>query len=159
GRRWWRRRVQSMGGLPEQGGAARPTGVSGRGLGRNVGTAEDRSCPRRVAEQRGGPRRTIVADPTGKAHPPFGGACGPARVRSAGGGLARSRQGPAPVPAPPPRARRRRRAPTESATRRCAASVPPIPFTGGRDRGNGAARQPPARGPAWAKRAHEALRG
>src|SRR5699024_4547558 len=68
-------------------------------------------------------------------------------------------QGPTPGPTPPPGAPRRRRAPTESATRRCAASVPPIPFTGGRDRGNGAARQPPARGPAWAKRAHEALRG
>src|SRR5699024_9955586 len=82
-----------MGGLPEQAGAARPTGVSGRVLGRNVWTAEDRSCPRRVAEQRGGPRRTIVADPTGKAHPPFGGACGPARVRSAGARRARTRPG------------------------------------------------------------------
>src|SRR5699024_12732501 len=99
---------------------------------------------------RAGRRGTIVADPTGTARPPFGGARGPAPVRSAGARRARTRQGRTPVPTPPPRARRRRRAPTESATRRCAASVPPIPFTGGRDRGNGAARQPPARGPAWA---------
>src|SRR5699024_10393313 len=113
-------------------------GVSGRGD-VSKSRAGGRTDPVRWSRTAGGgPRRTIVADRTGHSHPPFGGACGQARVRSAGADGAGAVQG----------ADTGAEAHAGSAARRRATSVPPIPFTGERDRGNRTARQPAARGSA-----------